>query len=187
MSHRPASRSLPRLTLLAALGASALATAPAGAQQARLPDHHLAGPASARADALESRLAILLRTPETWREAARVQHRVAELRGDDPRAIDAWERAAWFYTGTEEHGMARRMMERVADRAAAAGDTARAAGALIDAAFAAVADERPDIARALVRRARPLIDAPSLTRQQRLVLLERIDGPTLVALRYTGR
>lgn len=136
---------------------------------------------NARADTLEARATALLRGNDGWRMAARVQRQAAELRGDDPRAVESFTRAAWMYSGAGRLGLAREMMERAAERAAMGGDVEKAAGAFLDAALIAIEADREDLVPGLVRRTRRLIDSPVLPPERRGVLLQRIDGVPVLA------
>lgn len=136
---------------------------------------------NAEADALERQATAMLRRSNGWREAAKLQRRAAELRGDDPRAVDSFVRAAWMYSGAGRAGTARQMMERAAERAMVGGDVERAATALVDAAVIAVESRREDLVPALVRRTRRLLDSPLLPAEQRARLLERVEGSPVLA------
>lgn len=136
---------------------------------------------SAEADALETRATDMLRRAGGWRDAAQLQRRAAELRGDDPRAVDSFVRAAWMYSGAGRAGSARQMMERAAERAMLGGDVERAATALVDAAIIAVESQREDLVPALVGRTRRLLDSPLLPTDRRARLLERVQGTPALA------
>lgn len=136
---------------------------------------------NARADTLEAFATVALRGRDGWREAARLQRRAAELRGDDVRAVESYERAAWLYGGAGLLGSARQMMERAAQRALMGGDVERAAGAYLDAALIAIEDDREDLVPGLVRRTRRLLESPVLPTERRDLLLRRIDGAPALA------
>jgi hypothetical protein len=136
---------------------------------------------NAEADALESQATGLLRRAGGWREAAQLQRRAAELRGEDPRAIDSFVRAAWMYSGAGRSGSARQMMERAAEQAIARGDLERAVSALTDAAIIAAESEREDLVPGLVRRSRRLLESPLLHADQRARLLARVEGSPALA------
>ena len=159
--------------------------APAAHAQVRDPILITAAAANSRADTLEARLETLLGTPDTWREAAKLQRRAAELRGDDPRATKSWSRAGWFYAGTRDYGLARQMHERAAQHAMAGGDVERAAQCLIDAALVALEDQRTDLVPRFVQRTRRLADSPLLTAAQRSTIIERVEGAPRLAQHWT--
>jgi hypothetical protein len=141
----------------------------------------IAAARNADADTLESRATVALRRRDGWWDAARLQRRAAERRGDDPRAVESYARAAWMYSGAGRLGTARQMMERAAERAAMGGDVERAAGSYLDAALIAVEAKREDLVPGLVARARRLIDSPILPAAQRASLLQRIERAPVLA------
>lgn len=140
--------------------------------------------ANQRADTLEARLEPLLGSPARWLEAARMQRRAAELRGDDPRAAASWARAAWFYAGARQFGTSRQMLERSAEHAIAGGDVQLAAKSWIDAALVALEDGREDLVPGYVGRTRRVLSSPLLTAQQRDTILQRIDGAPRLAVYF---
>lgn len=114
---------------------------------------------NARADTLEAWANTHYNTPRGYRAAGALYERAAALRGDDPRAVQSWRMAAWFYNAARDP-RARGLMERGAERAAGGGDVERAANAYVDAAVIALADGRGDQVPGLLRKAR----APRLPR-----------------------
>ena len=179
-------RCLPAVSRRALLAlAVAVTVAPAAHAQVRAPIRITASiEANSRADALEARAETLLVAPGTWMEAARLQRRAAELRGDDGRAAQSWARAGWFYAGARDFGASRQMMERAAQHAMADGDVERAAGAFIDAALIAIEDGRDDLVPTYVGRTRRVLASPLLTTDQRGTILQRIEGAPRLAVYF---
>jgi hypothetical protein len=133
------------------------------------------------ADSLEAQAVRLSAKPGRWLDASRLQRRAARLRGDDPQAVGAWSRAAWFYAGSGKLDLARRMMEEAARHAATVGDVERGASAWLDAALIAAEDGRSDLVPGLLRRMRLVSESPLLPESRREVILARAGGEPRLA------
>ena len=110
----PTARRLIPSIALVALVPLAMPAQTATETQTLAPVRTTASIGNARADTLEARATALLRNTSRWAEAARLQRTAAELRGDDPRAVESFTRAAWMYGGARRLTPARQMMERAA-------------------------------------------------------------------------
>ena len=138
---------------------------------------------NARADTLERRADAYLLTPRHWRKAAQLHRRAGELRSEDPSSVRSFRMAAWLYHATDAPGLARSMMEKAAERAAAVGDVEQAAVSYIDAALLASADDHHRVPK-LLRKTRVLLDAPLFPAESRADLLRRIQGTSQLAVAW---
>jgi hypothetical protein len=177
---RIASRHLLRTTSLLLVVCS-FATTPIAAQRPDTVRIIAFERTQALADTFEARATRLAAKPDGWRDAASLQRRAAGLRGDDPRAVESWSRAAWLYAGAGKLGLARRMMEEAARHAAAGGDVERSASAYLDAALIAVEEGRVDLVPALLQRMRRVSESPLLTIESRRLLLARASSEPRLA------
>lgn len=188
MSSRPARPALRRTLLAAAIGTLGAFAAPAaGAQQPLDPVRTVpVDRANARADTLEALVATDISHRGRWGLAARRQRDAARLRGDDPRAVGSWARAAWLYAGIGDFGTARSAMERAAEKAVADGDVERAAHAYIDAALIAVEGGRDDLVDALVRKTFRVTGSPLLAADRRAAIRARVQQSAVIAQRMAA-
>lgn len=125
------------------------------------------------AESLEAHASRLAARSGGWLEAARLQRRAALQRSDDTSAISAWARASWLYAAAGKLGIARQMMVKCAEHAAAGGDVERAVIAYLDAALIAADDERTDLVPVLLRRMRRIAQSPLLPLERREQLIAR--------------
>jgi hypothetical protein len=171
--------------LAALVALTALATPVSLPAQHRLTAVQIEGRRSvrdnARADTLEAKAVALYGRPRQWSNAARLHRRAAELRRDDPRAIQSWRSAALVFSAAQDHATGLTLMEHAADKALASGDLEQAALSYIDAAFFAVAIRQDRRVSDLLRRSRMLVNAPLFPAEQRTILLQRIEGQPRLA------
>lgn len=179
MSRIPRRVPLPKVLLLAA--AVTVATSPLRGQHLEPIRVTATEPAQVDADSLEAHAARLAMRPGGWRDAATLERRAAQRRGDDPRAVAAWSRAAWLYAAGGRLGLARRMMQQSAEQAERGGDVERAAAAYIDAALIAEAERRSDLVTEMLRRMRRVTASPLLSAERRERILARVEGEPLLA------
>ena len=180
------SRILKPLARAAALSLSLAVAMPAAAQVSLSPVKvvsSFASRASARADTLELQAAELAGSKASWRDAAKLYRKAAELRADDPRAALSYRTAAWLYSASGNRGLARKMLEKAAEQSAVSGDPSRAAHTYIDAAFAAAEDGRVDLVSGLLGKARMLSAAEAVTLEQQREILRRLPGDAAFASR----
>ena len=174
-----------------ALLALTILGSPLDAQQTLTPmriESNKAASNNARADSLDAR-ARSMYTQSRWHLiAARLHRRAAQLRGDDPRAVESFRSAAWLYSSAGKLQIARRMMESAAERATAVGDVEQAANAYIDAAYIAIANSREDQVPGILARMHSVLSSPLLTAERRAVILDRVGGaPEIAKLDTTMR
>jgi hypothetical protein len=136
---------------------------------------------NARADELEASAAALYNSPREWQTVAQLHRRAAGIRGDDPRAVQSWLKAAWAYSAVGDLGNAQAMMERAAERAAAGGDVGQAANSYVDAALIAVEEKRGDQVPGLLRKTLLLLGSPQFPADRRADVLWRMGGEAGVA------
>ena len=180
-----------RLPHTVALVTAVLAPAAvASAQLSLTPVQIESGESAARnteADALETEALRNYGSPSHWIEAARLHRRAAALRADDPRAVESWRLAAWAYSAAGDQGVARTMMEKAAERAAAAGDVESAANSYIDATLIALEGMRSDRVPDLIRKTRVLASSPLLSADRRASILRRIGEAPPLAQAWSDR
>jgi hypothetical protein len=171
-THSP--RRIRRIITLAAY--LAFAAPVAGAQGERVADNRSQRD-NARADELEAQVEGLLQQKSSWGKAARLQQRAATLRGDDPRAVRSLRLAAFYHEAIGRRTEARILMERAASCAETFGEVALQAESLIDAAFIAIEERRPDLVPGYVRQARRLAASSHLQPEVRAALAARLGDP----------
>ena len=143
---------------------------------------------NALADSLDERARAMYSVSRWHLDAARLHRRAGMLRGNDPRAVSSFRSAAWMYSAAGEHSVGRQMMETAAQRAAAVGDVEGAANAYIDAAYFAIASDRPDRVPAILGRMHAVLGSPLLPSDRRTAILRRVgDSPAIAALDTTRR
>jgi hypothetical protein len=112
-----------------------------------------------KADQLHARALALHSKPGRYLEAARLHRAEAGLRAaGDPQAFECLKLAARLLVYANRVDDARIMMEQTGRGALARADSTLAARAFIEAAFIAVKQGRQRDARALVQRAKTLVD-----------------------------
>jgi hypothetical protein len=136
-----------------------------------------------RAMRLEKQAEQDARFTRNWRDAATLRLRAARLRGPTSEAIDGYRRAAWFYSGSGDHGAGRRALEQGARVALERGEPARAVEMLLDATLLAHADGDPHQTNRLLDRSRSLLESAILPEDRRLALRARVDSAARLATR----
>ena len=136
---------------------------------------------NARADALEEFARGLYSTPSRFREAAKLHHRAALIRGSDPRAAASFRSAAFAYSAARNNGLATQMMMKAGEQAALTGRIEEAANYYVDAALLAVEDSREDKVPTILAKMHAVLSAPLLPEDRRAKILDRVRGDTRVA------
>lgn len=117
----------------------------------------------------------LATAPRTWRQAARLYERSAELRSDDdPARFTAYSMAGHVYSHAGVLDAAQRAFEKAAESAARIGALTNAADAYLDAAHIAALRSDLATARILVRKGAMLARSPHLNSVERAAILSRV-------------
>jgi hypothetical protein len=129
-----------------------------------------------KADALRRQAELLYERPRSYRRAAALHEKEAQLRSvNDTERVNALAQSARLYAYVGDLGQARALMERAARSALQRGDVMRAAHALLDAAFLAIGDRDLNSGYALARQAGLLSQSPLLSEAERNAIVRRID------------
>ncbi len=119
----------------------------------------------------------LYETPAFWELAGDLHKQAAdELPRNSAGQFFGYSRAAVLYFHAGEFVDARRSMEEAAEVAEATGDVFTAANSYVDAAFIAIAEGYAGKKREFVSEARLLADSESITEEEKVDILARIDG-----------
>ena len=131
----------------------------------------------ARAAELESQAVSLYESPRSFKRAAKLHERAAELRpAGDLIRVDNMRQAARLYHYAGSAAKARDLMVRAGDAALGAGDVLNAAETYLDAAFlyreAGMANE----VQQLVKKAQLLTNSPLISARDKSSILSRIQA-----------
>jgi hypothetical protein len=127
------------------------------------------------ADRLRAQAYELFNDPSSWRRAARLLERSADLRSTgDPVRSDDYRLAGRLYAHTGALNASQRAFERAAMSAQQIGAVAQAAGAYLDAAHVAVRRGDGKAAGSLVERGNLLSLSPHLDAAERRAIQRRI-------------
>lgn len=133
-------------------------------------------PMNLRAERLREAAEALYERPERLHRAAELHEQEAAARSmDDPRLVEALDRAARLYTYAGDVERGQMLMARAAKQALRCGDVARAAHAYVDAAFIALRMRDLRLANNMTREADLLLLSPLLADAERQAIMARID------------
>jgi hypothetical protein len=133
-------------------------------------------PVNVRAERLREAAEALYEQPHRFQRAAELHEREAAQRSsDDPRLVEALDRAARLYVYAGVADRAQLLMAQAARQALRRGDVARAAHAYVDAAFIALRMRDLRLANAMTKEADLLVLSPLLTEADRQAIVKRID------------